>query len=887
MQFISPKSIKAFAILVSIVLLYDLSFSQDCVLSVDSGYPIVTSPSCGQANGEIEVQATGSGDVTYQLNDGAMSSTGVFSNLSTGLYDILIEDALGCTIILSVPLEGQVSVEITSLDVSESDCGSPTGSVIVQATGDDLEYSLNNQSFQQSNEFTNLAGGNYTVFVRDGNDCIDEEQFIVIQGTIELMGIETQNTTCYDSNGSIQISANGSGLQYRIVDLTGWQNSPNFNNLPPGVYNIEIRDSEGCILERRRRVRVQLDHDIELVRPDCNQNNGSITILVFTPGEYEFSIDDGATFHDSNYFGNLPPDIYRVVIRLRGTNCVFRRNVVLDIDPEIFVEDVLKTLPICNSDEGVVEVIATGSGLTYTLRNDSFEQTNTTGIFTGLYADNYSVLLANAEGCELVVQADLPEYNDIEIESIDTTPTFCTETNGTVMVNAESGRGFQLSYSFNGGEFTTNPFFDNLYPGSYELIIQSESSCILELSVQVPSFDPIIITSLPTNAPASTCTEDGSIEIYADGVGLEFSLDNENWQIENVFNGLNPGVYIVYVRASNGCTYQTGEITMNSTFEITDYTITDSFCFNPIGRLEVEASGSRLEYRVGDTPFQQEPSFDNLPVGDHILQVRDAYGCILEQEFTIGSTGGLSLDYEIFYPTCEDDNAAIALISTSDSERIEYQLDSQPFQQDSIFTSLAIGTYSFVGRDEFGCTDSITIEIAETSRVEHNVEKENYICFQHPGSITLNHIGGLQPYQYSLDSIVFQSSPVFYDLTEGDYTVYMVDRENCESSVSVEIEYECEAMVPSAFTPDRNGVNDRLNFLHERNLVIKEFIIFNSWGEVVFVKENFMSQSSPEYWEGIDLTAAKADQKVFLYSVTYIDIDDTEKVLKGVTQLLR
>ncbi len=66
-----------------------------------------------------------------------------------------------------------IPVNLEVLGAWDSVIGKSTGSISVEATRGNAgyEYSLNGGAFQSSGEFTDLAGGDYTVLVRDRQGC--------------------------------------------------------------------------------------------------------------------------------------------------------------------------------------------------------------------------------------------------------------------------------------------------------------------------------------------------------------------------------------------------------------------------------------------------------------------------------------------------------------------------------------------------------------------------------------------------------------------------------------------------------------------------------------------------------------------------------------------
>ena len=868
-----------------------VSFAQnnpDCFLSLDSGYPIINSPRCDNPDGSIEVVASGFGTVTYQLNSNPPRLSGLFENLSTGSYTITMRDDNDCEIQLTVNLEGEENIEVESIISTPSDCTVNNGTITVNATGLGLQYSINGSAFQNGNSFTGLSGGIYTVRIRDVNDCIETRQVTVIQGTIELIDVDVTHTNCIDNDGRIVATANGDNLEYRLDGFTGWQSSPVFNNLPPGTYFLEIRDAEGCTIRRRYRIRSELDYEIEIVNPLCGENNGQIIIHVDEPGDFEYSIDGGGTFQDSNVFSNVAPGTYDVVVQFAGTTCRFTTEVIVDVDPEITIDNIQRIPSICNTSSGEIHVQATGVGLSYELTSDTFSETNSTGDFVGLDPGNYTLTIINNEGCELSRSLRIVEINDIRVTGTSVTPSSCTEAEGSITITANSRRNETLTYSLDGGSFSTNGHFEPLVAGGYVVTIMSTSGCTLDVPVTVPPLNPIIIEEIPTTVPSSVCTNDGEIMVIAQGNNLEFSIDNVNWQTSNVFSNLFEGVYIIYIRSSDGCTTETGEITLPAAFYIEDIIVNNVFCGVPNGRANIYAIGIRLEYSVDGSPFQESPEFENLAVGSHTATVRDFYDCVTSADFEVTTQGEVNfVDFDIFYPECSNENATIRLFAESETPGIEYWTQGVQPSSNSEFSGFGLGVHRFFARDEFGCRDTIDITVIETSEVTHTVEIEDYICFFQDGQITVNSEGGLAPFTYSLDSINFQRSNILTGLREGIYTVYVLDRAGCPSQIEAEVGYQCEAMVPNAITPDGNGINDRLSLLHERYLDVQEFRIFNSWGEVVYERFDFNTEQYQEFWDGIDLSPTRGDQNVFLYEVIYTDIDDSSKTLKGVVHLLR
>lgn len=118
---------------------------------------------------------------------------------------------------------------------------------------------------------------------------------------------------------------------------------------------------------------------------------------------------------------------------------------------------------------------------------------------------------------------------------------------------------------------------------------------------------------------------------------------------------------------------------------------------------------------------------------------------------------------------------------------VEYSFNNGPWQSGNIFSNLPVGIYKVKIRDATGCIDSLDISITQLYPdfiVSNSLVQAASCSGNADGAVTVNVAGGKNPYQYSLDGINFQSSNVF-NLTNGSYTVFVKDDNNCTASQNV------------------------------------------------------------------------------------------------------
>ena len=135
---------------------------------------IPVSSTCGNSNGSIQVTAS-NGTPPYQYSkDGVNFQTqSTFSGLTAATYTITVHDASGKVNSITTVVGNIAGPVINSVTSTPSSCTGKDGTITINATGNatPLQYSLDDQTFQQSPQFLQLATNTYQVYVQDGNGC--------------------------------------------------------------------------------------------------------------------------------------------------------------------------------------------------------------------------------------------------------------------------------------------------------------------------------------------------------------------------------------------------------------------------------------------------------------------------------------------------------------------------------------------------------------------------------------------------------------------------------------------------------------------------------------------------------------------------------------------
>jgi len=116
---------------------------------------------------ELLIEAT-TGFVTYRWNTGATTSR--INVTDEGTYTVTIVDQNGCEDNSSTTVTNFFPTQIIDVEVEQFTLRSNRFTVLASGDGP-FEYSMDNVFFQDSNVFTDLLPGYYTIYVRDLNGC--------------------------------------------------------------------------------------------------------------------------------------------------------------------------------------------------------------------------------------------------------------------------------------------------------------------------------------------------------------------------------------------------------------------------------------------------------------------------------------------------------------------------------------------------------------------------------------------------------------------------------------------------------------------------------------------------------------------------------------------
>lgn len=495
-----------------------------------AGAPAITAlvavdPNCVLENGSITITATGgNGGLQYSVDGGdSFQTTGAFTGLAAGSYDVIVKDADGCSVTDNTVLVIPASPTIDDVVSVEPTCNAGNGSLVITASGGtgNLQYSVDNgDTFQNSGAFQNLPAGNYEILIVDGNACTATMNApLNSENAPSILSVDLEDPNCIEDNGTITIEATGGigVLTYSIDGGTTPSTTFEFTGLAAGTFAITVEDEVGCTASQNVTLTAPTPATITLTgtSPSCGGSNGTITInATGGNGTMVYSIDNGVSGQASGSFTGVPSGTYNILV-LDTEGC------------QTIGQTTLVPLPVLHSLEAFI------------CQGESFFVGGTAQTVGGNYDDTY----LSALGCDSIVTTTLIVH-PLPPAGFVVTPMTAPVSDPNFVVIGGPGTGItEWEYNWGDGTITTDPSGPHTYDGAGRYVITqsvtSSNGCVNTFAVTV-----VVKEDLRFYIPnAFTPDGDGVNDFFAAyGVGYsEWEMDIFDRWGELIYTATNDG----------------------------------------------------------------------------------------------------------------------------------------------------------------------------------------------------------------------------------------------------------------------------------------------------------------------------------------------------------
>ncbi|WP_158728170.1 T9SS type B sorting domain-containing protein [Flavobacterium sp. I-STPA6A] len=824
--------------------------TEPAALNLSRPFVTVKNQNCKTSGAVVTVDDTkisgGKGDYTYVFvrnGTGALppaadfkfTNTATFATSqiapSTDTVEVWVKDANGCYSFVRVPISLDSAPTVTARVASQ--CPSPTGyTIIAVGTGGvgTLQYSLDGNSFQPSSSLSVTSPGDYTVWVKDANDCIANTALkVTIFEPLQLRADVTLST-CIAANGVVTLTGSGgsailANYEYKIGVGGTYGSSNVFSGLAASAtpYTFYVRDiSTVPACEKSVDVTMLLpnqdiDFTLDVTQVTCKgENDGTITVKM---AALILGVNDNPKYTYS----------------LAGTSIT---GVPVNVGPQ---------------DSPLFKDLAASD------------------------VNGYTVTVTSGRGCNDTATRIIDEPGLITVPAPAVVQFGCASGNSSNLatitvtgVNGGSGRYLNYEFIKIGTPSNTQVYFgdNNTYTvtdlagGSYIVQVYDDKGCVGTSTTPIDIAPYIKLETVTVNVDqAITCSDLENITVSVATTGgpatnLEYTIVYRD-PITGAFTGLYPtttttdgkftdlpiGDYNITVRnLDTDCELRAVHIVNNpNTFDLVVNATTDITCLDdnsgtapvnngtatitlvdglitttPVNGNDAGAFTYTLEDALGNsiaggTSTSAGPiTLTGLAAGSYKISatLSQTPSCTVTKNFTIGAPAA-ALDItethtEITCATGKNDGSISVGASGGWPGGYEFELvaptaaQSVAYGTQTVFSGLTAGSYTVNVRDSKGCVNSEIVVLNNPTEIAFVAVPSSTLvdCINDTDAsirVTTGPTGGSGSYLYTLiktnaAGVVTTNGPqmdnTFVNLGAGTYQVRVSDSWSCATTSS-------------------------------------------------------------------------------------------------------
>ena len=564
-------------------------------------------------------------------------------------------------------------------------------------------------------------------------------------------------------DGYISVSVTGGSTPY-TYNWGGGLLSNTISDQPPGTYDLQVTDSEGCsAMEMYRIRRVELTLDTNILHNTCfGIADGTAEVIVnYNHTAPPFVFDWAHTSLDTAFVDSLTDGEYAVTVTDIHA-CMDSLRFEMVNQAGIFPQDSGTGINCYGELEDVhyiwVFVEDSGGGLGQDNFDAIWPDGDTTDFKEDIAAGFYQVSIT-ALGCvNMPYTFEIVQPDSISVEIIPQNPSCNGESDGAVTLVVAGGTppySYQVS---NGGSFsgsgTDTIQVNGLTAGTWTLNITDNNGCTLNTSFDIDP-TPLLVTdnsNTVVNPPLCNGSNDGTITYAAEGGTSPYAYFWNTGNTGTQLTGLDAGTYTVSVTDTNGCELTDSFVLQDQFVLALQATVADDTCSSASGFVTITPQNGTAPYTYLWSNGATTNPNTGLVAGNYTATVTDANGCYTEVTATVSSTPGIVITASVSNASCLSANGQVIADASSPNPPYTYLWDDDNSTTGATLSNVPVGIYTVSVQDAAGCFRAASFEVDTNFVLLVNAVVTDETCSDANGSIALTPQNGATPYTYQWDN---------------------------------------------------------------------------------------------------------------------------------------
>ncbi|MFL5754113.1 MAG: beta strand repeat-containing protein, partial [Bacteroidia bacterium] len=418
-----------------------------------------TDASCGSTNGSATAQAsngTSPYDYVWTGPSGTLQTTNnipgsdVLNNLGAGTFTVSVTDNNNCTASVTVSINNTGGPSLSITAQTNVNCnGGSTGSATVSASGGSSPYDYvwanaggtiqTDNNLAGASTSSGLAAGTYTVSVTDNTGCISS-QLVTITEPAALSAVMSSTPAGCTANGTATATVSGGTGSYTYAWSPSGGSGSTANLLASGNYTVTITDALSCTLTDSVAVGNTgggLTATVVTTNVSCSGGSNGSAILSPTSGTSPYSYSWSTTPGQiSATATNLSAGTYTCTFT-DANLCVGTQTVTITEPAALSIVPAQTNVQCVGASTGSATVTVSGGTVPYTY--SWAPAGGSANSATGLASGNYTCTITDINSCQATQSFAITDLNPAITATITSTPSSCSQSNGTASVTAGGG----------------------------------------------------------------------------------------------------------------------------------------------------------------------------------------------------------------------------------------------------------------------------------------------------------------------------------------------------------------------------------------------------------------------------------------------------------------
>jgi len=600
-----------------------------------------------------------------------------------------------------------------------------------------------------------------------------------------------------DATGSAIMTVSNSNppvLFFLDMNPVPFPNGDFINVLAAGNHTVIVLDGLGC----RDTVTFTINEPPPIVITAsatdvlCNGDNSGTVMAAAMGGTGGIAFAWRDCLGGPTYGGATQTDLFSgcyQVTATDGNGCTGTAEVTIS-EPGPFVFNTLQDSVSCAGlSDGSATINVSGGTMPYSYLWDSGAMSGTA---TNLDAGFHFVTITDANLCAATTFVQVLEPPLLLISNTLVQDATCFDgSNGAATVFATGGT---LPYQYQWNDFTgqTTQQAVALPIGNYRVTVTDANGCTERVTVIISAPPALVVDfiNIAEEICSGDCDGQGTVNPSGGVGGYQF-----NWSDNNIPAGtqtatnLCPDVYFVTVTDGNGCTVQSGSLSIVAAMpiEVLFDTISPTCSGSQDGSILTTSSfGEPYQYlwSTGST----NADLQNVSCGQYFLTVTDLSACSEVYTITLDCppTIGIS-SITAQNVLCFGENTGSATVQAQGGTLpLSFLWNDPNGQITATAQNLLAGNYVVTVSDANGCSVSTNTTVLQPAQLVVTTTKTDASCLNFAdGTSAANPIGGIQPYAYNWG--VAGTTQTISNLAAGQYIVTVTDANNCTATASASI----------------------------------------------------------------------------------------------------